>query len=376
LKVAFDTIVAGAVLLKNKDSVLPLSTTGLSIAMVGKYCDETKDYEIKQGDVYSGGGSGYVDTDKTISPLKGLQARLGAGASLISANDETGAGVADADVAIICVAAHSEEGWDREDYVLPDAEKLVSGLRAQSPSQKIVVLASLPGAVTTEWLDEADALMVLFEPGEQVGPAAAALLMGDESPGGRLPVSFPKPDEKRWEKSQYPGECPPPVYWCPNMTTNFSEGTLVGYRWNDAKDVPSAFPFGSGMDYTSFEFSGFAVECKLGRPLVTMKVHNVGKRAGHAVPLLFVGFPSLAPVQKQLRGFQKVFVAPGKSQKVAFHLDTPDWSFYDEKAGRWSTATERGETITASVGSTSADMDWTVTLPTCVSEDSSAFLAK
>lgn len=353
--VAFQTIIDGAVLLKNVGGTLPLA--GGKVVLVGKYCQQTTDTAIKQGSVYSGGGSGYVDTDRTISPLAGLQAILGATASVDAA------GAAGADVAVVCAAAHSEEGWDRKDYVLPEAKELVDALRAQPGKKKIVVVASVPGAVTTEWLEQADAVLLLFEPGEQVGPAVAALLTGKASPGGRLPISLPKVGESRFTSKQYPGECPPPKTWCPDMTAQFSEGVLVGYRWNDAKKVPAAFAFGFGLTYTSFKFQDFKVKCEKGWALVSLNIANVGDRDGAAVPQLYVGFPSLQPVLRQLRGFQKVQVGKGGKVLVAFWLSAQDWSYYDEGAQKWMSAAAKGEAVTVSVGSSSVDLDWHSALP-------------
>lgn len=265
-------------------------------------------------------------------------------------------------MAIVCVTVHSEEGWDRKDFKVSEAQELVSALRGQSPDQKIVVVASVPGAVTTEWLEDADALLVLFMPGEQVGPALAAMLTGKSAPGGRLPVSFPKPDEKRFSSKQYPGECPPPKYWCPELMANFSEGVLVGYRWNDAMDVPSAFPFGFGLSYTEFKFKDIEVKCAYGKSQVTLNVSNVGDVDGTAVPQLYVGFPSLKPVKRQLRGFQKVQVSPGKMKPVGFALSEEDWRYYDEAKESWVFAPE-DESVIVSVGYSSADLVWHHVLP-------------
>lgn len=357
--VAQDVIVRGAVLLKNKGSTLPLVTAGKKIALVGKYCDQVEDKSYGQGDVYSGGGSGWVQTNKVVTPFQGIKERI-KDAELVKGPDASIA--KDADIAVVCVAGHSEEGWDRDDYDLPEAKDLVGALRKQSASQQIVVLAVVPGAVTTDWIQEADAALMLFMPGERVGPAVAQLLTGDASPGGRLPISLPKVGEKRFEKEAYPGTCGPPKYWCEQLVANFSEGVLVGYRWNDAMGVPSAFPFGFGLSYTSFEFTDFQVSNHAGKVKVTLMVSNTGGRDGAAVPQLYVGFPSLKPALRQLRSFQKVEVPAGGATSVAFFLSEQDWSFYDEQAGKWASASEKGEDITLSVGTSSAELVWTHTL--------------
>jgi len=234
-------------------------------------------------------------------------------------------------------------------------------------TQKIIVLAVVPGAVTTEWLDGADAALMMFGPGEQVGAALARLITGDASPNGRLPISLPTPDENtagspklRFTADQYPGLCKGDEYWpsCEQAVAKFSEGVLVGYRWNDAKEVPSAFAFGYGLTYTDFQITGMTATCSGDKATVTVKITNSGKRDGVAVPQIYVGFPSLAPVVRQLRGFHKIKVASGESTHAVFTLREEDWSFYDEVAHKWSSATKKGEQVTVSVGSSSADLHW------------------
>jgi len=358
--VARQTIIDGAVLLKNDNGALPLAE-GAKIVMVGSRCNQAEDPKIKQGSVYSGGGSGFVDTDKTITMLAGVQAVNPGVTASIDASGAKGA-----DISVVCAAAHSEEGWDRKDLILPEAKELVTALRQQSPKQKIVVVASVPGAVTTEWVKDADALLVLFEPGEQVGPALADILTGKASPGGRLPISFPKEGEQRFTSKQYPGECPPPNTWCPNMTATFSEGVLVGYRWNDATDHPSAFPFGFGLAYTEFEYSDFDIRCKDGQVFVSVQVKNTGGRDGAAVPQLYVSFGSLKPIVRQLRAFQKVQVPKGEATTVTFELGADDWTFFDNKTNKWASAVERRDTVRVSIGSSSTDLKWHKDLPaTC-----------
>jgi len=225
-----------------------------------------------------------------------------------------------------------------------------------------VVLAVAPGAVTTEWLEQADAGLLLFMPGEQIGAAVADLLSGDAAPGGRLPVSLPHRSEHRFTPQQYPGAPFNDV----NMTTQWSEGTLVGYRWNDAMKQPSAFPFGFGLAYTSFTFGGFQATCTGGMGTVSLTITNAGARNGAAVPQIYVGFPSLTPVLRQLRGFKKVLVDAGEISQVSFSLDESDWSFWSESTQAWQSALTMGESITVSVGTSSADLLWSKVLPCSV----------
>lgn len=360
---ALEVIFDSSVLLKNKDATLPIEPKGKKIAMIGKYCKQKMDEDYGQGSVYSGGGSGYVQAtdEKVISPLDGVKGRFQDAASFEwSADASAGDG---ADVAVVCLSVHSEEGWDRKDFSVPEADDLIKALRKQDGDKKIVVLLIVPGAVTTEWVKDVDAVLTMFMPGEQVGVAAAQLLAGDAAPGGRLPISFPKADEKRFENSQYPGECPAPEYWCEQLQANFSEGVLIGYRWNDAMKVPSAYPFGFGLTYTTFELKDFSAECDGDDQVtVSLKVANTGSRLDAAVPQVYIGFPSLKPALRQLRAFKKVWVEAGKTADLTFSLGPKDWRYYDKEQAKWVTATEKGEHVTISVGTSSTDLQWHKTL--------------
>jgi beta-glucosidase len=354
--VALRTIVESAVLLKNADNALPLATEGKKIAMIGKSCDAVFDQSYQQGSVWAGGGSGYVDTSKGTTPLSSVKKAF-TDSEVVSSPDASAA--EGADVAVLCVAAHAEEGWDRDNFILPEVEELIAGVRNISEA-KVVVIAGVPGAVETEWVEDVDAALMLFMPGEQVGPAVAKLLTGEASPSGRLPISFPVANETRFTQRQYPGWCDGVKGgWCDTMTAHFTEGVLVGYRWNDAMNVSSAFSFGFGLTYTDFTFEGFRAKCVGDKVQVDLNVTNTGSRDGAAVPQLYVGFPSLLPTLRQLRAFSKVQVEARGTVPVSFTLGPSDWSFFDEKSLSWKSAmADKGEAITVSVGSSSSELFW------------------
>lgn len=152
------------------------------------------------------------------------------------------------------------------------------------------------------------------------------------------------------------------------MTAAWSEGVLVGYRWNEAKKKPSAFPFGFGLAYTTFTYSEFQADCaEEGKATISFQVANTGLREGSAVPQLYIGFASLRPMQRQLRGFRKVRLAPGAREKVVFELDGRDWSVWSEAKRAWASA-HVSEVVTAHVSTSSAAVDdeWSQNL-TCLS---------
>jgi len=341
-------IIESTVLLKNAGSVLPVKN-GAKIALVGNACHNEKDPAYGQGSMFSAGGSGYVATNRAITPFDGLRGALGNGDSVTWSKDVSGA--KGADIVVLCATAHDEEGKDRTTLAMPGAKAMVADARAAGSKQKVVMFAIAPGAIETDWIDDVDAALVMFMPGEQIGPAFADLIIGRASPGGRLPLTFPKAGEARFTKAQYRGV---------DLKSDMSEGVLVGYRWNDAKEHPAAFPFGFGLAYTTFEYSGFHAACNVGdtgaKVMVTVK--NIGDREGAAVPQVYVGFKSLQPVLRQLRGFAKLHLQPGAAKEVTFQLWDEDWRMFEESSQRWRTAIELGEVVEVSVGTSSADLLW------------------
>lgn len=374
--VAKQTITSSAVLLKNEGSVLPLATAGKKIAFIGQYCNSAvyippDHVTANVATPFMGQGSGYVQTSRTITPVQAFQAAVKDATSITFSNDAS-AGVG-ADVAIVCASACDvHEGWDRGNFSLPEAGDLLAALRKQDGQKKVVVFGVTPGAVTTEWMDKTDAAIILFMPGEQVGPAVAELLTGAAEPGGRLPVTMP-PDgfqafggypvgkERMFLSDQYPGTQPPPYKkydWGDHLIANFTEGVLVGYRWFDATKVKPAFPFGHGLAYTNFTFKDLTASCVRTSIVVSLTVANKGQRNGAAVPQLYVSFPSLLPALRTLKGFKKLQVPKESEAQVQFVLGEEDVSYYDEAKQRWVTAWEKGESVTVSVGKSSGDLVW------------------
>lgn len=348
--VARQTIISGAVLLKNKGGTLPIAKGAAKIALLGKCAEGT-----------TGDKSTRLLMHTSLTSLQGaLKDAVGdQGTQVASSGDAAAA--RGSSVAVVCAMALAAEGWDRDNLSLPDVDWLIADAR-KNGAKKVVVLAITPGAVTTEWVAGADAALLFFAPGGQLGPAAAALLVGAASPGGRLPVTLPEADEKRFTASQYPGECEGKQKWCEDLTANFSESTLVGYRWNDAMKVKAAFPFGFGLDYTEFSYDGFRVDCSSDAATVKVTVSNVGGREGTAVPQAYVQFDRLRPAVRQLRGFRKVVLPAGGKAEVTFVLREEDWRFYDASAGKWRSAVHEGDFVTVHVGSSSADLLWSETL--------------
>ena len=177
------------------------------------------------------------------------------------------------------------EGADRQCLTLecPNAngnqDALISQVAAAQPNT--VVVLETGGPDLTPWRSQVNALVEAWYPGEQGGPALARVLFGDVDPGGRLPVTFPD------SESQLPTAGDPQKYPGVGMDVTYKEGVLVGYRWYDANKLAPAFPFGFGLSYSTFGYSGLQVTpAPAGSTAATVSVvvRNTGARAGIEVP--------------------------------------------------------------------------------------------
>jgi beta-glucosidase len=169
-------------------------------------------------------------------------------------------------------------------------------------------------------------------PGQEDGNATAAVLFGDVNPSGKLPITFPKAqrDIPIRTTAQWPGI---------NGHSSFSEQLLVGYRWYQAKGITPLFPFGFGLSYTNFRYSGLSVRSDATGAQVSFKVTNAGRRAGAEVAQLYVGDPpSTGEPPRQLKGYAKVELAPGETRQVTLALDERAFSYWNAATHAWTVA--------------------------------------
>lgn len=317
-----------AVLLKNDGNQLPLDANKLhSIALIGPYAGAAHT---------GGGGSSAVAPLYTVMPLDGLKKRFPEGVS-INYNDgsDTAAAAAlakSADAAIVMAGNKDREGRDRPNLSLPENQDVLITAVAGANRHTIVVLKT-GGPVLMPWLDQVQAVLEAWYPGEEDGNAVADLLLGDVNPSGKLPMTFPKAENETPAHSpeQYPGV---------NGNVTYSEGLQVGYRWYDAQRVEPLFPFGFGRSYTSFALSNLMVPAKVraGQMVrVGVDVKNTGSRAGADVVQIYVASPASAQEPpKQLKGFAKIELQPRKTEHVIVTLDPRAFSVWSMKTKRWT----------------------------------------
>ncbi|TKA03116.1 glycoside hydrolase family 3 C-terminal domain-containing protein [Actinacidiphila oryziradicis] len=318
----------GSVLLKNT-GVLPLSTSSVhSIAVLGA--------DGGAGVQSVGGGSATATSSGTVSPLTGIQNRAGSGVS-VQYNDASDIASAvtlarSSDVAIVFASYGEQEGTDLTSIDLPGQQNsLISQVAAANP--KTIVVLNTGSAVTMPWLGQVQGVLENWYAGQEVGNAVAALLFGDVNPSGKLPVTFPASlaDVPAHTTAQWPGD---------GSTVQYSEGLKVGYRWYDANNITPLYPFGFGLSYTTFSFSGIQVGAldASGNATVSATVTNTGSRAGAEIAQLYVADPaSTGEPAKQLKGFHRVDLQPGASQSVQFTVTAHDLAHWADSAGGWTT---------------------------------------
>ena len=139
----------------------------------------------------------------------------------------------------------------------------------------------------------------------------------------------------------------------------YREGVFVGYRYYDKKNMDVLFPFGFGLSYTTFEYSGLKLSAESLKDTdtltVTATVKNTGNRAGKTVAQLYVGDVESTPIRpvRELKGFVKVLLQPGESKEVSFTLDKRAFAYWNRQIHDWHVETG---VFTVEVGASSRDL--------------------
>ena len=376
------------VMLKNS-GILPLDGSKYnSILVVGDNATRV---------LTNGGGSSELKVKDYVSPLEALQALYGdkvkyaqgydAGRPMYEREDTIPEAVQaklrneavemakDADV-VIYVGGLNKNAWqdcestDRREYELPyNQNQLIEEILAVNPN---VIVANITGnAYEMPWVKRVPAILHASYLGTMGGASIADVISGKVNPSGKMPYSIPVKltdnGAMSFGEQSYPGiemgGGDTRQGWGNNPVQKYMEDILVGYRWHDTKKIPALFPFGHGLSYTAYEYGKPVVSAnkigKDGKITVEVPVTNKGDREGSEIVQLYVSdlkSSVLRPV-KELKGFDKVKLAPGETKTVKFEITPESLKYFDEKAHEW--VVEPGK-FKALIGASSTDIRQTV----------------
>lgn len=344
-----------------------------------------------------GGGSSELKVKDYVSPLEAIKAIYGpgvkyakgyeAGRSMYEREDTIPESVQaalreeavrmakDADV-VIYIGGLNKNAWqdcestDRREYELPFGQSiLIKDLVKANPN---VVVANISGnAYEMPWVKSVPAILHVSYLGTMGGASIADVISGKVNPSGKLPYSIPvrlaDNGAMSFGTESYPGiemgGGDKRQGWGNNPVQKYKEDILVGYRWHDTKKIPALFPFGHGLSYTQFEYGKPVVSSTKigpdGKITVDVPVTNKGDREGSEVVELYISdlkSSVLRPV-KELKGFDKVSLAPGETKTVSFEILPEALKYFDEKSHSW--VAEPGK-FKALIGASSTDIRQTV----------------
>lgn len=200
---------------------------------------------------------------------------------------------------------------------------------------KVILVMNLAAPVEmTDFVEELDGCLNVYFPGQEGARAAADILFGKINPSGKLPHTFPRHYHDAPSYGNFPGY---------GRKVNYGEGIYMGYRWYDTRKIEPLFPFGYGLSYTEFALSDLALDREIfnvdsdEQLTISALVTNIGTMAGKEVVQLYVKdvVSTLDRPEKELKGFEKVYLEPGESKKVCFVIYKEDLAAFDTKLHQW-----------------------------------------
>lgn len=333
------------VLLKNENRLLPLIKNE-KVAVIGDFAQTPR---------YQGAGSSAVNSIKVDSFLDCLaQSGLNSigyakgfdrqGKPDEALKTEAVQLAENADVVLLFMGLDEikeSEGIDRADMKLVDNQlALLTAVAAVNPN--VVVLLSAGSSLESQWVKDCKALVYGCLGGQAGAGALVDVLTGAQNPCGKLAETWACSHDDTPAKENFGGDGP---------TVEYREGLYVGYRYYDTAGVPTAFPFGYGLSYTTFAYS----DLKTDETGVTLTVTNTGSCAGAEVVQLYVAKPDAKIFRpaKELKGFAKVYLAAGESKTVTIPLDDKAFRYWNVATHRWEV---EGGSYQLLAGASSADI--------------------
>ena len=333
------------VLLKNEGNLLPLKQ-GAKVAVIGEFAQKAR---------YQGAGSSVVNPTKLDNAMDVIQGfgldvagfeagypRSGKGDPAMQARAVELAKKADTVLLYIGLDEISEsEGLDRSHMRLPQSQiDLIEAVSKANPN--VVAVMSAGSAVEMPWLPKIKALVHGYLCGQAGASSVLKVIMGQVNPSGKLAESYPV---------KYEDVSSAPYFPAKERTAEYREGLFVGYRYFETAKTPVLFPFGFGLSYTTFEYSGLTVTEK--EASFTLK--NTGGMDGAEVAQLYVSKPDgeVFRPAKELKGFAKVFLKAGESKKVTIPLDDKAFRYFNVDTNKFEV---EGGAWTVLIGASCADI--------------------
>jgi beta-glucosidase len=331
----------GITLLKNNNGILPLDRTKIkSIAVIGPNGQITE---------LGGKSSAAIAPFYQVSVLDGVTKAAGPnitvglaqGCHRFETSDPVDMAAAvdlatKSDVAIVVVGTdntYEGEGLDVASINLPgDQEQLIEAVAAVNKHTIVVLNQGGPTAMD-KWINKVDGVVEMWYAGEEQGNAVAQILFGDVNPSGKLPVTIGVARADYSDADNYPG---------PGDAMKYTEGIYVGYRHFDKQHIIPLFPFGFGLSYTQFTYDKLTLpkSVKTGKPVnVAFTLQNVGKVAGDEIAEVYVRpvNPTIDRPIQELKGFQRVSLAPKQKTPVSVVLGPNSFAYWDTVTHAWKT---------------------------------------
>jgi beta-glucosidase len=342
LKIAEESII----LLKN-DQALPLDFKNIkTLAVIGD--NATRKHA-------RGGGSTVIKAKYEITPLEGLQKKLGSSVKInfaqgyaISQNlkivdkaliNEAVKTAASADAVIIFGGLNHEPGLDSEGTDRPDMklcygqDELIKAVVKANPKTIVVMITGSPVDMNA-WISDVKGLIYTSYLGMETGTALASVLAGEVNPSGKLSYTLPVKleDSPSYVLGEYPGK---------NGLVNYNDDLLVGYRYYDTKSVKPQFAFGFGLSYTTFSYGGYKVAMS-GKDeslkcVVSFDITNTGKVEGKEIAEVYITDmeSELPRPLKELKGFSKASLKAGETKRVEVTMNQRAFQYYNPDRKQW-----------------------------------------
>lgn len=336
---------ASMVLLKNEASILPLDSNK-KLAIIGDFAFAPR---------YQGAGSSMVNPTKVEAVagiardyklnILGMTRGYKRDGDVDEAEKKAALDLAEkADIVIFCFGLNEiseSEGLDRTHMRIPQNQiELLQDI--SKVNENVVGILSAGSAMEMPWQSCCKAILNGYLNGQAGASATLDILTGAVNPSGRLAETYPIAYEHTPSFRYYPSS---------ERTSEYRESIFVGYRYYDTSKVRVQYPFGFGLSYTEFTYSGLKVD-DAGAELT---VSNTGDRDGAEVVQMYVGLPNaiVFRTEKELKGFAKVFLKAGESRKVKIPFDDKTFRYWNVKTESWEVETG---TYNVMIGSSVADI--------------------